>query len=102
MIGDALSKILSVVNKILAFAVLLSYALFAINSNWVFITNDTIMSILQAIMHYGPLVMCGMIMVEFAIKRNIIIQIVVYAVIAVAIIFQFFPGTLDSIFSAIS
>ncbi len=97
--GDTLSKILSIVNKILAFAVLLAYALFAINMNWPFITNDTLISIIKGVMYYGPLAICGMVMIEFAIKRNIIIQLVVYAIIAIAIIFQFFPETLDAIFS---
>ncbi len=97
--GDTLSKILSIVNKILAFAVLLAYALFAINMNWPFITNDTLISVIKGVMYYGPLAICGMVMIEFAIKRNIIIQLVVYAIIAIAIIFQFFPETLDAIFS---
>lgn len=97
--GDTLSKILSIINKILAFAVLLAYALFAINMNWPFITNDTLISVIKGVMYYGPLAICGMVMIEFAIKRNIIIQLVVYAIIAIAIIFQFFPETLDAIFS---
>lgn len=96
--GDAISKVLSVVNKILAFVVLLSYGLFAINLNWPFITDEVLLNIINAIMYYGPLTICSLVMVEFAIKRNIIIQIVVYAVIALAVIFQFFPATLDSIF----
>lgn len=95
MIGKALSKVLSIVNKIFAFAVLLTYALFAINLKWTFITNDTILNILEVIMHYGPLVICSLVLLEFALKRNIIIKIVVIAIIAIAIIFQFFPDTFN-------
>ncbi len=95
MIGQAVSKVLSVVNKILAFVVLLTYALFAINLKWTFITNETILGILEVIMHYGPLAICSLVMLEFAAKRNIIIKIVVIAVIAIAIIFQFFPDTFN-------
>lgn len=102
MIGNAVSKILSIVNKILAFAVLLTYALFAINLKWTFITNDTILGILEVIMHYGPLVICSLIMVEFAAKRNIIIKIVVFAIIAIAIIFQFFPDTFNWLLGKVS
>jgi len=46
-------------------------------------------------MYYGPLAICSLVMLEFAAKRNIIIKIVVLAVIAVALIFQFFPDTFN-------
>lgn len=95
MVGQVISKILSVVNKILAFVVLLAYSLFAINLKWTFITNDTLLQILEIIMHYGPLVICSLVMLEFCVKRNIIVKIVVIAVIAIAIIFQFFPDTFN-------
>ncbi len=95
MIGKAVSKVLSIVNKVLAFAVILTYALFAINLKWTFITNDTILNILEVIMHYGPLVICSLVLLEFALKRNLIIKIVVIAIIAIAIIFQFFPDTFN-------
>lgn len=101
VLGKTLSAILDVVNKILAFVVLLAFCLFAINTNWPFITNEVISKILAGVMYYGPLTICGLLMVEFAIKRNIIIQLVVYAVIAVAVIFQFFPDTLTQIFNVI-
>ncbi len=95
MIGQAVSKILSVVNKLLAFVVLLTYALFAINLKWTFITNDTLLNILEIIMHYGPLAICSLVLLEFAAKRNIVIKIVIIAIIAIAIIFQFFPDTFN-------
>ena len=97
MLGGAISKILGVTNKICAFLVLASYALFATNAKWAFITNDTIMNIINVIMHYGPLVICSLLMVEFAAKRNFIVQLVIYALIAIVIIFQFFPDTFNKI-----
>ncbi len=102
MLGNTLSKVFDVINKFLAFAVLLSYALFAINSNWTFITNGTILEILQYLMYYGPICICGLVLVEFALKRNIIIQIVVYALIALVVVFQFFPETFNSIISGLN
>ncbi len=101
-LGEGLSKIFDILNKVLAFVVLLAYALFAINANWTFINNETFMTILEYIMYYGPLLICGLVMVEFAIKRNLIIQIVVYAIIAVVVIFQFFPDTFNSIADTIN
>jgi len=95
MIGQVLSKILSVVNKILAFVVLLAYALFAINLKWEFITNGTLMNVIDIIKYYGPLIICSLVLLEFGLKRNIIIKIVVFAVIAIAIVFQFFPDTFN-------
>ncbi|MBQ7977467.1 MAG: hypothetical protein IJ301_02590 [Clostridia bacterium] len=101
-LGETLSKFFDAANKILAFVVLLAYVLFAINANWTFIDNTTIIEIINAIMRYGPLVICGLVMIEFAIKRNLIIQIIVYAIIAVAVIFQFFPDTFAAMVTQIN
>ncbi len=97
MIGSALSKVFDAINKIAALVVMLSYVLWAINSNWEFITNDALIKTLEYIMYYGPIAVCSLVMLEFGVKRNIIIQIVIYAIIAIVVVFQFFPGTFDAI-----
>lgn len=101
-VGETLSKVFDFLNKFLAFVVIVAYVIFAINANWTFINNDVVLSIINAIMRYGPLAICGLVLVEFAIKRNIIIQIVVYALIALAVIFQFFPDTFAAMVTQIN
>ncbi len=102
-IGESLSKVFDFLNKLLAFVVILAYVVFAINANWTFIPSDSVvMTILSMIMRYGPLIICGLVLVEFAIKRNLIIQIVVYALIALAVIFQFFPDTFHAMVNVVN
>lgn len=100
-IGSVLSKIFDVINKICAFILVIVYVLFAINANWEFITNETVLEVIGYIMHYGPLVIVSLVCIEFAIKRNIALQIIVYLLLAVMIIFQFLPGTWDQIVGSI-
>ena len=90
---DAMSKVFDVINKVCAIVLLVTYVLFAFNANLDFIHNDVIMGLINFIMYYGPLIIAALVCVEFAIKRNIIIQIIIYALIALVVIFQFFPGT---------
>ena len=97
VIGKTLSKILQFVNKLCAFIVLLGYVVYAINANWTFITNETLLQILSYLMYYGPIAVCGLVLLEFGLKRNLIIQIVVFIIIGIVVIFQFFPDTFSSI-----
>ncbi len=92
-LGEGLSKLFDAINKLCAFVLIVVYVLFAINANWTFITNETALQIITYIMYYGPLVIVSLVAIEFAIKRTLITQIIIYALIAVMIIFQFVPGT---------
>lgn len=101
-LGETLSKVFDVLNKILAFLVIVAYVIFAINANWTFIDNEIVLKIIDGFMYYGPLVICGLVLIEFAIKRNILIQIVVYLLIALVVIFQFFPDTFNTMVGTIT
>ncbi len=101
-LGETLSKVFDVINKVLAFVVLLAYVLFAINANWPFYSDvNWLVQAIDIIRQFGPIVVCCLIMVEFAIKRNLLLQILVYALIALVIIFSCFPDTWNSIVSSI-
>ncbi len=101
-VGESLSEVFDFLNKLLAFVVIVAYVVFAINANWTFIENETVLSVINGIMRYGPLAICGLVLIEFAIKRNLVIQIVVYALIALAVIFQFFPDTFNAMVSYVN
>ncbi|MBQ9786407.1 MAG: hypothetical protein IJW25_02960 [Clostridia bacterium] len=93
---NGLSNIFDVITKICAVLLLITYVLLAIDANWEFLGNGTFESIFNFIKHYGPVVIVALVGIEFAVKRNLIIQIVIYALIALMIILQFFPGTWES------
>ena len=101
-VGEALSKVFDVINKVCAFVILVVLAISAINSIWTFIDNETVLAIFGYILRFGPLIVCSLVMVEFAIKRNILLQILIYLIIAVAVIFQFFPDTFNTMVGSIT
>ena len=96
-LGSTMEKLVDGVTKICAFALLFAYIFFALNANFHFFDNSAVNDIITYIMYYGPLIIVGLVCVEFAISKNLLIQIVIYALIAVMIIFQFFPDTWVSI-----
>ena len=99
-LGASLQKHFDALSKLCAFVLVIAYVLFAINSNWEFINNETIANIITYVIYYGPLVIVSLVAVEFAVKRNIVVQILIYLLLAVMIIFQFFPGTWGNIIQA--
>ncbi len=102
-LGETLSKAFDVINKVLAFVVIVAYILFAINANWPFYNDVTwLVQTIDIIRQFGPIVVCCLVMVEFAIKRNILLQILVYLLVALVVIFSCFPDTWNGIISSIN
>ena len=96
-----LSGFFDVIGEILAFLTIIVYGIFVINANWSFINNPDILNILAMVRFYAPLALVCIVGLEFAVKRTLITQIIVYALIAGIIIFQFFPGTWESILASV-
>lgn len=96
-LGTTMAKLVDGVTKICAFLLVFAYIFFALNANFHFVDNSLLNEIITYIMYYGPIIIVALVCVEFAISKNILIQILLYALVAVMIIFQFFPGTWDSI-----
>ncbi len=101
-LGAGVQKVFDILAKLCAFVLIVAYVVYAINANWTFINNDTVLNIIKYIIYYGPLIIVSLVAIEFAIRRNIVVQILIYLLLAVMIIFQFFPGTWDSIINTIN
>lgn len=101
--GGRLEKILDFLGEILALITTIVYAVLIINANWSFIPADHIVyTIFVVIKTYGLLALLTIVGLEAVVKRNFIIRIVFLLLIAVIIVFQFFPGTWDSISGVIN
>lgn len=96
-LGATMAKLVDGVSKLCAFVLVIAYIFFALNANFHFLEHSLLNEIVTYIMYYGPLIIVSLVCVEFAISKNLLIQIVIYALIAVMIIFQFFPDTWVSI-----
>ncbi len=90
-------QILDVIGCIAAAITILTYVVLCINAQWTFIPSDSfIMNVLKVIQTYAPLVVVGIVGLEFVANKNLIIRIIFYIFIAIIVIFMFFPGTWEN------
>ena len=89
-------KLFDILGEILAVVLVLAYAVLIIDSNFDFIPDGTFMNILQILRTYGSLALVGIVGLEAMSKRNLLFQIIFLALIALIVVFLFFPGTYES------
>ena len=89
-----LEKLFDVLGEILAFITAVVWVLVIINQNFNFLPTE-IANILTVSKSWLLLALVGVVGFEATIKRNIIIRLVFYILLAVLIIFHCFPGTYD-------
>ncbi len=95
--NEKLEKVLDVLGEILAFLTIALYAVLIVNGTWEFIPQGNIYNILLIAKNYAALAVVIVVGLEAVIKRSFIIKLLFIILVAVVIIFQFFPGTWDSI-----
>ncbi|MDD4292048.1 MAG: hypothetical protein PHX51_07445 [Clostridia bacterium] len=93
MRNEGLEKFFDVLGELLAFLTLALYICLIIDANWQFIPRGTLYDVLQIAKVYAPLILVGIVGFEATIKRNILIRLLFYAMVAVIVIFMFFPAT---------
>jgi hypothetical protein len=79
--------------EILAVALIVVYAVLILNANLAFIPQGTFLGILELIRTYGSLVLIAVVGFEALADRNIVIKIIFILLIALIVVFMFFPGT---------
>ncbi len=89
-------KLFDILGEILAVVLVLVYAVLIIDSNFDFIPDGTFLNILQILRTYGSLALVGIVGLEAMSKRNLLFQIIFLALIALIVVFLFFPGTYES------
>lgn len=89
-----LEKLFDVLGEILAFVTIVVWVLVIINQNFNFLPS-TIADILSVSKSWLLLALVGVVGFEATIKRNILIRLVFYILLAILIIFHCFPGTYD-------
>ena len=89
-------KLFDILGEILAVVLVLVYAVLIIDSNFDFIPDGTFMNILQILRTYGSLALVGIVGLEAMSKRNLLFQIIFLALIALIVVFLFFPGTYEN------
>jgi hypothetical protein len=89
-----LEKLFDVLGEILAFVTAVVWVLVIINQNFNFLPTQ-VADILTVSKSWLLLALVGVVGFEATVKRNIIIRLIFYVLLAVLIIFHCFPGTYD-------
>ena len=91
-----LEKVFDILGEILAVVLVVVFALMIINANFSFLP-DEVLNVFKIILNYGFLFLCAVVGLEAMAKRNFIFQIIFLALLALIVIFLFFPGTYENL-----
>ena len=93
---------LPVIGEILAVVYIVVFALLLIDAQWPFLSNvDWLYNIFKIIWQYGAFVIAVIVGLEAMVKRNFLFFLVFCLLVAICIIFLFFPGTYESLIGLI-
>ena len=91
---DVRKQILDVLGCLAAVVTIVAYLVLCINSTWEFIPAESfIMTVLMVIKTWAPLVVVGVVGAEYMADKHFVFRIILYAMIALVVIFMFFPNT---------
>ena len=96
-----ISAIFDIIGEILAVLLVIVYIVLIINANFPFIENATVMNILEIARTYGSLLLVAVVGLEAMSKRNFVFQIIFLAMLALIVVFLFFPDTYSNLIDLI-
>lgn len=95
---QAMEKVFDVIGEILAVIYILVFILLLINANWDFLSGvPWLLNVFKIIWQYGAFVIAAIVGLEAMVKRNFLFFLIFCALIAVCVIFMFFPGTYENL-----
>ena len=87
-------KFFDIIGEILAVSLVVVYVLSLANAQWHFLDGITWLTNIMALMRtYGALLLVAVVGLEAMSKRNFLFRIIFYAMLAIIVIFMFFPST---------
>ena len=91
-------QILDVIGMLAAVVTIAAYVVLCIDAQWNFIEDGTfVMNVLKVIQTYAPLVVVGIVGLEFVSTKGLVTKIIFYVAIAIVVVFMFFPSTWENI-----
>lgn len=92
-----LEKVFDILGEVCAVLTIALYAVLIVNANWAFIPEGLFLNILLVLKNYAALAVVLIVSFEAMVKRNFIFKIIFLILLAIIVIFQFFPGTWENI-----
>ena len=94
-------KFFDLIGEILAVVLVLGYVVLILNANFSFIPEGVFLNILEILRTYGSLILVGVVGLEAMSKRNLVFQIIFIALLALIVVFLFFPGTYENLINLV-
>ena len=94
-------KFFDIIGEILAVVLVLVYVVLILNANFSFIPEGVFINILEILRTYGSLILVGVVGLEAMSKRNLVFQIIFIALLALIVVFLFFPGTYENLINLV-
>ena len=94
-------KFFDIIGEILAVVLVLVYVVLILNANFSFIPEGVFLNILEILRTYGSLILVGVVGLEAMSKRNLVFQIIFIALLALIVVFLFFPGTYETLINLV-
>ena len=94
-------KFFDIIGEILAVVLVLVYVVLILNANFSFFPEGVFLNILEILRTYGSLILVGVVGLEAMSKRNLVFQIIFIALVALIVVFLFFPGTYENLINLV-
>lgn len=98
--NNVMDNFLKVLGEVIAYFTIILYAILIINANFHFISNG-LLYYLRILQIYAPIGLITVLGLRFSSKRHIAFRILFYIIIAVIIVFSFFPDTWTNFVAAL-
>ncbi len=96
-------QVLDVVGMLAAAITIIAYVVLCIDAQWNFIDSSSLVySVLKVIQTYAPLVVVGIVGLEFVSNKSLLMRVIFYVAIALVVVFMFFPSTWSEIVGVVS
>lgn len=89
-----------VIGEILAVVYVVVFAFLIINANFTLVDNADVLTVLNSIREWGALAIVAVVGFEAIARRNFIFKLIFIILIALIVIFLFFPGTYENLIGA--
>ena len=96
-----LEKVFDIIGEILAVIMVIVFALLIINANFDFLP-DMVLKVFSYVQNYGALILMAVVGLEAMSKRNFVFQIIFLALLALIVVFMFFPETYQNFIHLVS
>ena len=94
-------KFWDLLGEILALVLLVVYAVLILDANFHFLPSGKLMEVLQILRTYGSFALVGVVGFEAITKRGFIFKLIFLLMVALVVVFMFFPQTYDSLIKAV-